>query len=262
MLRRRWVVVWLILITGTAVLRMEPGTGAPPAPAPPPALRLFTGESKAVGQGTVTSWVLLTAEGQPSAIGMTLSEEALTALPDVATEYALALPPQARDTPFKELALNWQPHGHIPPEIYDVPHFDLHYYLLTPEARGRITARGADLARIRKSPPAAAIPQGYVFAAGSEEPYMGGHWVDLSSPEFHQHPFTATLIYGFYNGRMAFIEPMVSLAFLQTKPAFSAPIAQPTQYPAPGYYPTAYAIRYDAPRRQYLFILQGMVARK
>jgi len=33
------------------------------------------------------------------------------------------------DTQFEWLGLNWMPRGHGPPEVYGVPHFDIHYYL-------------------------------------------------------------------------------------------------------------------------------------
>ena len=31
--------------------------------------------------------------------------------------------------PLKWALLNWNPHGHIPPGIYDRPHFDVHFYM-------------------------------------------------------------------------------------------------------------------------------------
>ena len=41
-----------------------------------------------------------------------------------------ALAASARaDIPFKWVLLNWTPHGHIPPGVYDTPHFDVHFYL-------------------------------------------------------------------------------------------------------------------------------------
>jgi hypothetical protein len=27
------------------------------------------------------------------------------------------------------VGLNWNPHGHIPPGVYDLPHFDFHFYI-------------------------------------------------------------------------------------------------------------------------------------
>ena len=53
-------------------------------------------------------------------------------------------------------------------------------------------------------------------------------------PGFQEQPFTATVIYGYCNKQLIFIEPMVSLAFLQSTPTFSAPLARPSKArPAP-----------------------------
>lgn len=32
------------------------------------------------------------------------------------------------DVPFTYVPMNWNPHGHMPPGVYDLPHFDVHFY--------------------------------------------------------------------------------------------------------------------------------------
>ena len=39
---------------------------------------------------------------------------------------------------------------------------------------------------------------------------MGVHAVNPSAPEFHNQPFTATFLYGYYNKQQTFIEPMAA----------------------------------------------------
>jgi hypothetical protein len=47
---------------------------------------------------------------------------------------------------------------------------------------------------------------------------MGVHWIDPASHEFHGHDFTATVLYGSYNGEMNFIEPMITRAYSRPGP--------------------------------------------
>jgi hypothetical protein len=105
------------------------------------------------------------------------------------------------------------------------------------------------------------IPEGYQPA----EPgvvYMGLHWIRPDFPEFHGQPFTESLLYGTYNGRMTFIEPMITRAFLLAKgPRVDKPIYQPQAVQASGYYPTRYTITYDATRRLYTVALTGLTHR-
>src|SRR5262249_31536220 len=82
--------------------------------------------------------------------------------------------------------------GHDPEAVYKVPHFDFHFYLISPSERERITARGDDLLKCGKPLPAEFVPEGYVPAPGSEEPGMGYHWVEPGSHEFHGKAFTHT----------------------------------------------------------------------
>lgn len=162
--------------------------------------------------------------------------------------------------PFQNLAIDWEPHGHEP-EVYGLPHFDFHFYMISVAKRMRITCAGSDRVKCLKPVMPAAIAADYV--GGPEGvPLMGWHFVDITSPEFHGQIFTATLIYGYYGGRMTFIEPMVTLAFLQSKPQFSMAIKQPTVYPESGYYPTRYSVYYQYVNDQYEVSLNHMVYRR
>lgn len=214
-----------------------------------------------VGNGSAYAWLLEDGQGNPLAVGISITDAALTGLPAGDMEYVLPLPRQAQSTAFRHVVLNWNPHGHIPPGIYDTPHFDYHFYIITPEQRALITGTGDDQARALRMPAPAAIPTGYIGPDGTVEPRMGWHWIDPASPEFHGQPFTETFIYGFYDGQMAFIEPMVTTAFLASRPFVSRAIALPAVYPTSGYYPTGYAISYDAQRNESVVSLWGLTRR-
>lgn len=222
----------------------------------------FVGEKKPLGNGMVRSWVTLDDKGNPLAIGVTFSEASLSGLPNAnSTEYMLALPEKASTTAFNHIGFNWNPKGHIPPGIYDVPHFDVHFYLISMEERNGITAAGEDMAKITKNVSSDFIPDGYVAAPGGGGPRMGAHWIDPAAPEFNGQRFTKTFIYGFYDGKMVFMEPMVTMAFLETKPNTNDAIKLPASYPKSAYYPTRYSVMYDAAAKEYTVSLEGMMLR-
>jgi hypothetical protein len=230
-------------------------------------LTIVAGEAAPVGDGTARSWVAMDKDGKPMSMGVTFTEAALSGLPQsltpglIWTEFLLPLPPEASVTGFNHIGFNWNPKGHDPEGVYKVPHFDFHFYLISPEERERITTRGDDLEKCRKPLPAEFVPDGYVFAPASEEPGMGSHWVEPNSHEFHGKAFTHTFIYGSYDGRMIFAEPMISKAFLETRPNITVPIKLPPKYQKPGYYPTRYSVKFNPESREYTVSIDGLTLR-
>jgi len=225
------------------------------------------GEIKQMGNGVVWSWVIYDSKGNPSSLGITFTETALAGLAENSPhdipyiDYELSLPKQTKVPPYNHIVVDWNPHGHIPPGIYDVPHFDFHFYMVTPSERNKITAKGDDIAISDKKLPAQYIPAGYILPGGTQEPRMGSHWVDPSSPEFNKQPFTKTFIYGSYNGEMTFLEPMAARAYFETRPNITEKIKLPAAYKKRGFYPTAYSIKYDPTRREYSVSLEGLTYR-
>lgn len=221
----------------------------------------FKGESKSIGDGIVYSWVTLDAEGNPSAIGINFTELALSGLPEgEIVEYILPLPEEASATAYDHIGIDWNPEGHEPQGIYDSAHFDVHFYMIGQKERDRITATEEDMANLEKEPEPEFIPEGYVSTPGGV-PRMGAHWIDPTSPEFSGQPFGETFIYGFYDGEMVFVEPMVTIDFLETKPELTSPLKLPESYPTNAYYPTSYSIRYNEKSKEYTVALEGMTLR-
>jgi hypothetical protein len=223
----------------------------------------FLGERRSLGNGTVCSWVTLDRNGHPAAIGVTFSEAALSGLPGGkdGAEYLLQLPPQAKDTAFDHIGLDWNASGHPPAGIYNVPHFDFHFYTISPQERDRITAQGDDVAKSNKQPSAEYMPSGYVMVPDSAVPRMGSHLANPQSRELHGHPFTRTFLYGSYDGRVIFYEPMIARSFLESKQNVTEYIKLPARYPKPGYYPTKYSVKYDPKSKEYTVTLEGMTLR-
>ena len=59
-----------------------------------------------------------------------------------------------------------------------------------------------------------------------------------TSPELSGQLFKQTFIYGSYDGKVTFYEPMITEAFIKANPTFERAIPQPAKFQKPGYYPT------------------------
>ncbi|MBW7852227.1 MAG: DUF5602 domain-containing protein [Rhodospirillales bacterium] len=237
-------------------------TGALAAPAETG--KSFVGSPVAVGQGEAQVVVDTDGQGKPLSVSVLLSEGALSGLPGAEPgrhewEYVLPMPEGGPRTGYDHAALNWNPAGHPPPGIYAVPHFDVHFYLIGQQDRERVTFQGAGAADAAKPPAAELLAEGYVAPPDTAVEKMGIHGLDPRGPEFHGQPFTHTFIYGYYQGKLVFVEPMVATAFLTSKPDVTAPVKRPQSYSYPAYYPSEYRVRYDPARKQYALSLGGLV---
>jgi len=229
-----------------------------------------------VGNGMARAYVVLDAKSDqaPAEIGIALDEKALAGLPADGMMFAYDLPlPQHAPAPYKFVELDWNPHGHEPPNIYTVPHFDFHFYMVPGSTRDEINPANPQYAAEASNLPSGdLVPPFYVVPgppAAVAVPHMGVHWSDVRSPELQgllgnpagYQPFTKTFIYGSWNGRFTFLEPMVTLEYLQSHPDATSPISVPARYAQSGWYPTSYRVTYDAQAKEYRVALSGMVKR-
>jgi uncharacterized protein len=230
-----------------------------------------------VGNGMARTYIVLNSkDGQaPVELGIALDAAALDGLPTGMTpqEFDLSFPQHA-PAPYTFAELDWNPQGHVPPGVYTVPHFDFHFYTMSLSERNSIVPSDPDFAaKARNVPTAAQVPQFYIVAGDPAEvavPRMGVHWSDVRSPELQNllghpelyQPFTRTFIYGSWNGRFTFFEPMVTREYLLSDPSDVADIPVPAEYPSPGFYPTAYRVTYDAQANEYRIALSGLVQRR
>lgn len=205
------------------------------------------GEAVSIGHGSARSFITLSSKKGPQKLGIALQGSVLEGLPDTEHEYEylIPLPDTGCLPPFKHIAINWNPHGHEPTEIYGAPHFDFHFYTISKETRDAITCSGPDEALCMKQPATDFIPPFYAPTPAGV-PMMGWHWFDTRSPEFNGQPFTSTFIYGFYSGQVAFLEPMITRDFLLTHPDFQSEISVPAKVSTTGYYPDHYKVQYDS----------------
>jgi len=220
----------------------------------------FFGPTTAIGGGTGRAYITLDRVGAATELGIALTDSVIAGLPAANAEFVFALPPQASVTPFKHAVINWMPTGHPPPMIYTVPHFDFHFYTITNAERTAILVGEPTLdAKMARQPTAEFVPAGYVTGMSSAQ--MGMHWNDPDSPERHGEAFTKSFIYGSYDGAFIFAEPMVTRAYLQTRPSVVTTVKLPAQYATHGYQPTSYTISYDLVGKEQRIALSGLVMR-
>ncbi len=216
----------------------------------------YPGENVKFCDGTLQSFVTLDGNQKPIKIGIRFHEKILKNLPsDPAKnipEAVLQLPAEGQGVGIDHIDFGWNPAGHEPDPIYTLPHFDLHFYMVTRQQQAAVVP-GPDPIVVEPR----FIPQNYVSGVVAV-PNMGVHYVDVTSGEFNGFPFTSTYIYGFYQGKMTFGEPMFTRAFLLTKPDFSAPVKQPAQFQKAGYYPQSYRIAYNSSTQEYVISLEGL----
>lgn len=225
----------------------------------------YEGAPVHVGQGNARVVVRTNSSGQPASVSVVLSQDALKGLPTALNnktaegswEYSLPMPAAGPKTGYSEVMMDWNPQGHPPPHVYTVPHFDFHFYGIDKGAVERISFKGPTDPATKVSDPKL-VPAGYKVVAETAVNLMGVHAIDTAAPEFHGKPFTATFIYGYYKGQLVFLEPMVTRAFLQTKPNFYGPVKAPAKYSRSGYYPTGYGVKYDGERHAYVIEIAGL----
>lgn len=202
----------------------------------------FHGPKVSLHHGKAWSTLTLARDGKPERLTVTIDNDLMNSVltADNGTggghthEHSVVVPlhPKALEsTPFKFVNLDWNPTGH-PDPIYNIKHFDYHFYMTTQaEVEGYL-----DMTKITAPPAPEYLPTNH--AAGAPVPKMGSHWVDLASPEFSGTPFTQTFIYGSYDSKVVFYEPMITHDFLKNATNFERPIPQPTKWQKTGYYPT------------------------
>ncbi|MEP9381573.1 hypothetical protein [Nocardioides sp. KR10-350] len=257
------------------------------------------GETAHLGDGTLTAYSQRVGD-RPVAIGVVMSDGVLDDLPydppnaglycydkdgdgtvdrmhecSGGYESQLDLSRSFRehaDSPFTYALVNWNPFGHIPVGVYDVAHFDMHFY----------TGEDADRLAIRPGPCGALVdcddyklgkhlPDAKYIAPGfvdldAVEPAMGNHLIDPDGPEFHGQPFTHTWIYGTWDGKVTFDEAMVTLKWYDglrdgTTADACFDIPQPSAWQKSGWYPTSYCLRHRDNRHEVVTSLEDFVHR-
>jgi hypothetical protein len=193
--------------------------------------------------------------------------------------------PDATDTPFTFLGLNWNPDGHLGGKgAWRKPHFDVHFHMLDPATVDNVEGpqlppydTGNDEYTGGPEPNLDGkveetnfnykqLPRGYVRPPDpvADQRYitdMGEHTAPQDAPELPNDPddqgdptkFDNTLIQGFIGdaegSRLAFVEPMLTREFLRDFHGIKTyDISQPDEYPHDQQHPHKYSVR-DVPSK-------------
>lgn len=254
------------------------------------------GKAQPMGKGSVRTYAEMSSANKPEAIGISISAEAFTGLPRKRNrtsrcadlnkngridatgecegdyEIKLNMPSdlsRRKDNPFKWVGFNWNPEGHEPPP-WKLPHFDMHFYMMSKKgiAGIRVGTCGIfincdDFKRALKPVPAKYVHPEHINVKAAVG-QMGNHLIDSRTPEMGKPPkkFTHTWIFGAYDGRISFYEPMITLEYLKSRPNKCNPIKQPKAWQVSGYYPTRYCIRHDRGTGATTVSLEGLEYRQ
>ena len=214
---------------------------------PQPQKNIFKGPVVAFQHGSAWTWYEVDNKNKPLRLAAAIDSAAMNSLDRSHPEdpghhhenmISLLLPSQAKDTvPFLHFGLDWNPHGHEPEGIYDKPHFDFHFYMISVEERMAIPTYEEGQIYFDNYPDPHFMPENYVPIPGGV-PQMGAHWVDVTSPELNGQPFTQTFLMGSYNSKVIFYEPMITEEFIRTHSSYQRAVPRPDKVEVDGYYPT------------------------
>jgi hypothetical protein len=208
--------------------------------------RSYKGEAKAFQHGSAWTWYEVDKTNKPLRIAIAIDDAAMASLDrghggdgghNHANAVSLKLPAQANSTPFDHVLLEWNPIGHPPAGVYTKAHFDFHFYTTSEADRLAIPLYEQAKSKFDNFPAAGYLPANYV-AIPEGVPQMGKHWVDVTSGEFTPAGFTQTFLYGSYDGKVTFYEPMITEEFLLDNPTFERSIPVPEKFAKQGWYPT------------------------
>lgn len=227
----------------------------------------FFSAEQNIGDGKAKLFVTRNADGDPTEVGIRISEAALTNLPDtgMGTSLGFDMISEGSETVFKHVTLDWNPHGHPPATFFDTAHFDMHFYTMTrAELDANINPADPDFQTKAENFPAAMyIPAGYSQPPGAPvegTPGMGVHWIDLTAMPA-PGMFTEVMIFGSWDGKVHFVEPMMTLDWLLTKDSIEENLAQPQAWQTTGYWPTTYSVDFDDTTNEYVITLGGLTMR-
>ncbi len=240
--------------------------------------RMYGGIAE-IGNGKIETYAEVDPEGVPQSIGVLFSKGSLENLPtDISDgnrcadlnsdevidketeclmwhERVIPLPSDVSrrdDMPFKWVLLNYNPHGHMPDGVWNVPHFDIHFYMESIEKVFSLMPGPCGPEKMRCDQYETAIkpvPANYIHAdyqdVGAAAPAMGNHLVDPTGPEFSGEPFTRSWIYGANDGRVTFWEEMIAVDYMMSKPNKCHDIKTPPAVDKSGYYPTTVCTVYN-----------------
>lgn len=182
--------------------------------------------------------------GNPESFGISFSEGALEGQPHKGASYIIPMPSD-QGILVNHVSFDYATGHHSP--IYDMEHLTAHFYYISEAEKNAIKDTGPEIDSI---PPVEFHPKDYVPIPGGVAK-MGKHWPDVTAEELNGEPFKRSLAYGSYNGNFIFVEPLINMAFLKSKPNAEWPIKEQSKVQQTGFYPATYALSFDEDTKLY-----------
>ena len=223
------------------------------------------GPEQAFGPGTARAWVRLDGQERPQQIGLSISEAAVADTGSDVVFLTVPLPDAARAAGYDHVSLDWMPAGHDPGELFGVPHYDVHFYLMSEAERLAIDPSDSRyLEKAAHEPKRELMPADFMPPPDLQPiPAMGVHWVDVTDPVLTgATPFEQVFIYGAWDGAVTFLEPMVTRDLLASKKHVKAEVKQAAEVAKAGWYPTRYSVSFDRKTGTHDVVLDGLVWRE
>ncbi len=223
--------------------------------------RVLSGACQQVFDGDICTWGTMVGD-EVTEFGATVS---LTTVENAPMDGEMVFPPVpnaviplpdevARATGFNHLGVNWEFHGH-PPALFLTPHFDFHFYTIDTdqvEAIDCADARKPLRLPVRYSLPDIDIP-GMGTLVGLCVPHMGMHGIPTEELD-DTEPFGASMLVGYYEQDVVFLEPMISHAKLAQAKTFPMAIpALPATSPT-ARWPSRFEAVYDSETSVYRLV--------
>lgn len=170
---------------------------------------------------------------------------------------AVRLPAEVREaTGFDHLGINWEAGGH-PPHTWLTPHFDFHFYTMTPPEMAAV-----DCTNLEKP---ASLSDGYTLPdldipglgmlVGLCVPTMGMHAARESELD-DTEVFGATMIVGYYDQSLVSVEPMVTRAKFEERQSFALDVPTVPDAGVVTMWPAGFEAEYDAESQAYRFVFR------
>ena len=237
-----------LLFTVFTACKKDKDDPAPVTPTPTPTT--YYGSESNIGDGTGKTFYTVSHAGVPLEVGVVLSANAMNNLGGSTQMYSMPYHANASASGYTHALVGWNPQGHPPAGVYTAPHFDFHFYRGMTEAE-RMMITSSNTAQFMNVPDSMYRPSDYLMDSYGI-PMMGLHWADELAPEFNGGQFTKTFIYGSYDGKFVFYEPMITRDYLLSSPNDKIAIRMPAAVQETGYYPSHYNIRYSAQANEYI----------
>lgn len=228
---------------------------------------IINGQPQKYFGATVTSWSDLEHEEIGFTLPLSVIQNVPTTLPagadpmhpDPLHSVRIDLPAEVKAATFLDhIDVDYNPVGHPPAPAYVVPHFDIHYYGISAADQKAIDCTDSSTIATNRLPDHFVVSKPGLPPEGECVPAMGLHAVDDRSPELQPKnpaPFTKTMILGYYQGRMTFVEPMITREYLLQKQDFTMDIPHPDVVARDTLLPTKFTATYDKAKDEYRFVV-------